>query len=93
MIGIQKKLRRILSIQNLSERDKSLGELANSLGCSLTSTYEESGKYRVDEVVARIQTAARESRDSTLWLIALISAVASVISACAAWLAIAQSSQ
>jgi len=94
IFGVQKKIKTILDINDRDEKETKLRELAKSLGCSLSSTYEvypQSAKHLEDEVVARIQAAAKESRESMLWLVALISAIASVISACAAWLAVANS--
>lgn len=41
------------------------------------------------EIQRRVMEAERHRRDSSLWLLALISAVASVISAIAAWYAMA----
>lgn len=84
IFGVQKRLQYILSIQDQAERRDKLSKLARNLGCSFTSTYEggpEHAKYLEHEVVARIQAAARESRDATLWLLALISALASLASA------------
>jgi len=59
------------------------------LGGSLTNTYNANGKHLEDEVVARIRNAERSNRKEKLWIIALISAIASVISALAAWIAVA----
>lgn len=91
LLGVQRKIHRILSIPNREEREVKLRELARSLGCSLHSTYEagpEHAKHLEDEVIRRIQEAARETRDSALWWVAVLSAAASVVSALAAWAAI-----
>lgn len=93
LLGIQRKIHRILSISDREEREMNLRELARSLGCSLHSTYEvgpEHAKHLEDEVIRRIQEAARESRDSALWWVAVLSAAASVVSAVAAWVAISK---
>lgn len=91
MCTIQSKLKRILALP-LREKEVPLRKLAQDLGCNLNSTYTttQSGndKHLEEEVVRRIQEAARFKRESSLWLIALISAIASVISALAAWFAV-----
>lgn len=93
LFGVQRRLKTILTIHDRDEREKALRTLAQDLGCSLTSTYEvssEHAKHLNDEVIRRIQEASRESRDSALWWIAVLSAIASVVSAIAAWLAISK---
>ena len=85
MCTIQRELKRILAME---KHDVPLRELAKSLGCSLSSSYTSDGKHLEDEMVRRIQEAARSRRESSLWIIAVISAVASVVSALAAWFAI-----
>ncbi len=57
-----------------------LYELARKLGVS----EHESGRNEAI-IQTRVLTALRENRDSKLWIVALISAIASVISALAAW--------
>ncbi len=61
-----------------------LYELARKLGVS----EHESG---LNEAIiqARVLAALRERRDGKLWLVALISAIASALSALAAWHAVA----
>ncbi len=72
-----------------SEREVALRKLAQELGCSLFSTYSGDGnKHLEDELIRRIQEAARSIREFRLWWIALLSGLASVISAFAAWYAI-----
>ncbi|MGB4781933.1 hypothetical protein [Candidatus Methylomirabilis sp.] len=71
-----------------TEREVELRKLAAELGCSLSSTYGGSGdKQLEEEVIRRIQEAARSIRESRLWWIALIAAIASALSALAAWCA------
>jgi hypothetical protein len=88
--GVQRKVRQILSVSSRDEREEKLRKLAQSLGGTLQSTYKAGPlhKHLEDEVIRRIQEAARESRDSALWWVAVLSAAASVISAFAAWVAI-----
>jgi len=74
------------------EHARRLRELAQELGCSLASTYGGDGsKHLEDEVVRRIQEAARSHRDALLWILVLVSAVAAVLSALAAWCAVLRS--
>jgi hypothetical protein len=89
LISVQRRLRSILATSSVSERDAALRELARDLGCSLGSVYEmQTGKLLEEEVVRRIQEAAREERASNLWWIAVISAFASVVSALTALIAL-----
>jgi predicted transcriptional regulator len=93
MRNVQRRLRKILS-KGKSEREVALRELAQQLGCSLSSTYGgDGGKHLEDELVRRIQEAARSIREARLWWIAVISAIASVVSALAAWTAVILSSR
>ena len=87
-MNVQKKFKEIMSISDKEKREVGLRTLANELGCSLSSTYTSDGKHLEDEVIRRIQEAARSIHESRLWLIALISAIASVFSALAAWFAV-----
>lgn len=69
-----------------------LEQLANDLGVSLFETVTGDGRHvglNTYEVQRRLQEALRHRRDSWLWPIALASAVASIVSALAAWTAIA----
>ncbi len=87
MINVQKHIKKIMAINDRGEREIALRTLANKLGCSLSSTYTD-GKHLEEEVIRRIQEAARSKRESCLWLIAFISAIASALSALAAWFAV-----
>lgn len=65
--------------------------LAEILGVSMYNTAStKHGHTGTDtyEVQRRIREALKGLRDSSLWLLALVSAVASVISAFAAWAAV-----
>lgn len=87
-MNVQQRLKKMMS-KGKSEREVALRELAQQLGCSLSSTYAGDGsKHLEDEVVRRIQEAARSIREARLWWIAVISAIASVVSALAAWTAV-----
>jgi len=88
MIFVQRKIKKIMSIKDRDKREVALRELAMELGCSLSSTYTPNAKHIEEEVIRRIQEAARSIRESRLWLIALTSAIASAFSALAAWFAV-----
>lgn len=88
MINVQRKIKKIMSISDKEKREVALRSLANELGCSLSSTYTSDGKHLEDEIIARIQEAARSIRESRLWWIAFASAIASALSALAAWFAV-----
>lgn len=88
LVSIQRRLRRILAEPDLNRRELQLRSLAQELGCSLASTYLESGKHIEEEIVSRIQEAAREERDARLWWIAMAATGASIFSALAAWAAV-----
>jgi len=65
---------------------------ARELGLSEDNWYEQrdhsvssTGKFREAAVQARVREAKRARRESRLWIVALISALASLFSAIAAW--------
>jgi hypothetical protein len=60
-------------------------KLARDLG--VYSKYD-AGAESEEVLQAKVLTALRERRDSRTWIIALVSAIASVLSALAAWCAI-----
>lgn len=92
MMNIQRRLKKIMS-EEPAKREAALRDLAKELGCSLASTYGGDGsKHLEEELVRRIQEAARSVREARLWWIAFFSALASVISALASWSAIILSS-
>jgi hypothetical protein len=79
-------------VRSLPTDAAGLEHLAMDLGVSLFATAEGGGGHmgiNTWEVQRRIQETLRHRRDSWLWLIALASAVAPVVSACAAWTAMA----
>ncbi|GBE39130.1 hypothetical protein BMS3Bbin08_01749 [bacterium BMS3Bbin08] len=67
---------------------KKLEERANELGVSLHEVYTGRGHLVEPELQRRVMEVERSQREARLWLIALISAIASVLSAAAAWYAI-----
>jgi len=88
ILGTQKKLKKIMALSK-PEREIQLRELAQSFGCSQSFSYTNEGKHDEAEIVRRIQEAARSHRESRLWMVALISAIASLFVALSAWWAVA----
>ena len=88
-MNVQRRIKKIMDMDDMGTgmRTELLRILAWELGCSLSSTYTSDGKHLEEEVIRRIQEAARSLREARLWWIALISGIASVISALAAWTA------
>lgn len=69
-------------------RGQGLLNRANQLGVSENETYSSDCILAEPELQRRVLEAERHRRDASLWVIALLSAVASVVSAVAAWTAI-----
>ena len=73
---------------------KELEKEAKKLGLSEEGWYEKrngsiiGGVFRESAVQARVRDAKRARRENRLWIVALISSLASFFSAVAAWLAI-----
>ena len=90
MTNAQKRIKDILNNKKigLQEREVRLRELAQEYGCSLDSSYLPDGKHLTEEVIRRIQEAERSTRESNLWWIAVLAAIASIFSALAAWFAV-----
>lgn len=65
-----------------------LNRLAHELGVSFHASAGASGTNEAI-IQERVLAALRERRDSKLWILALVSAIASALSALAAWCAIA----
>jgi hypothetical protein len=66
---------------------KELDQLARDLGVSFHASAGASGSNEAI-IQERVLAALREKRDSKLWIVALVSAIASAVSALAAWCAI-----
>ena len=84
---MSRKLKKIMSIKNITERDKKLSEYLTSLGGTI---YRISPRIEsiTEDVVDKIIELERANRDEKLWMIALLSAIASMFSALAAWYAV-----
>jgi len=70
--------------------DQQLHDEAARLGVSLYGTFDGS-ITNTAELQQRVWQAKREKRDARLWWIAVLSCVASVLSALAAWYAVVHS--
>ena len=81
---MSRKLKKIMSIKNIGERNKKLSEYLTSLGGTI---FRISPKIEsiTEDVVNKIIELERANRDEKIWIIALLSAIASIFSALAAW--------
>ena len=61
---------------------------ATTLGVSLRKVYDRDGRLLDEELNSRILEHERSRREQRLWIVALVSAAASLISAVAAWTAV-----
>jgi hypothetical protein len=82
---LERKLKKALS-QPEEMRMDALVNLAREVGCPISDLERLRGDDKV--VVRQIRDAAKSRRDECLWLIALVSALASVLAAGAAWAAV-----
>lgn len=83
-----KKLRRIMEIQDPDARVKGLIELAQKLGVSISYIESDWGKVKENILIERIEQRYTILLSKRGWMLAVISAIASVFSALAAWMAI-----
>jgi hypothetical protein len=71
-------------------RGNDLNKLAEELGVSFHESALSPGGGENEAIMqARVLAALRDRRDGKLWIVALISAIASALSALAAWYAVA----
>lgn len=83
-----KKLKKIMRLPK-ENREIELKNFLISLGGSTTGLlFSKSGRYSENDLIDRIIVLARLHREEKLWTLAFISAIASIISAIAAWVAI-----
>ena len=84
---MSRKLKKIMSIKNIGERNKKLSEYLTSLGGTI---YRISPRIEsiTEDVISKIIELERANREEKLWIIALLSAIASIFSALAAWYAV-----
>ena len=86
-IVMSKKLQNIMKLKNTGERDKKLLEYLVSLG-GIIYRISSSKERIIEDVVSKIIELERSQREEKLWIIALLSAIASILSALAAWVAV-----
>ncbi len=84
-----KELKKIMGIENISDREKALIHLANKMGVSI-SGLGSSSSAMIDEnmLIERIEQRYIILLSRRSWILALIASIASVVSAVAAWIAI-----
>jgi len=85
-------MKRLLQGQELRDRARELGISLEGLPAQLTEDpYGRTGSIdhlNDPEIQRRLMEAERRIREGRLWFLAVISAVASVVSAAAAWYAV-----
>lgn len=78
----------MLGLRYKEKTGQELIEETKQLGVSLEHTKNRDGSLREGALQARVREAKRARREKALWLIAFISAIASLFSAIAAWIAV-----
>ena len=68
--------------------DEELREEAIGLGISMESSYNADGSFREGAIQERVRRSKEIKLAQKMWIVALVSAIASVISALAAWFAV-----
>lgn len=86
-LKLQKKLDNIMKIANTRDRFIELKKFGKELGIS-TKHLETGTSGDEESLLERIYDGIRLKREHGLWIIAVISALISVISAIAAWTAV-----
>ena len=81
---MSRKLKKIMSVKNIGERNKKLSEYLSSLGGTIFRISPRIESI-TEDVVSKIIELERANREEKLWIIALLSAIASIFSALAAW--------
>ena len=76
-------------MKKLPDDEIELRKLAVSLGVSTHNTVDSAtGKTDISELQSRIINMQRSIRENRLWWVAVISAISSLLSAAAAWMAV-----
>jgi len=76
-------------MKKLPDDEIELRKLAVSLGVSTHNTVDPAtGKTDISELQSRIINMQRSIRENRLWWVAVISAISSLLSAAAAWMAV-----
>lgn len=89
MLSISKRLKEISKKVSIDERMKQLKIVAKEIGAASPLPISNKLGQQENTLITLIINAARSAREEGLWKIAFISAIASVISALAAWIAVA----
>jgi hypothetical protein len=85
---MSKKLQNIMKLQK-EEKEIELKKYLISLGGTTARTLNsKTGRIVEDIVVSRIINLERSHREEKLWVIVLLSAIAAILSALAAWFAV-----
>jgi hypothetical protein len=84
---MSRKLKKIMSVKNIGERDKKLSEYLSSLGGYIFRISPRMESI-TEDIVNKIIELEKANREEKLWIIALLSAIASIFSALAAWYAV-----
>ena len=85
---MSRKLKNIMALRK-EDRGVELKKYLISLGGTTTRTLNaETGRTVEDIIVSRIISLERAHREEKLWIIALLSAIAIILSALAAWFAV-----
>lgn len=88
-MSISRELKAVLKLPDRTEWETRLKELMREVGATSSGTYlGQRHKYDEAELVRRIHEAVRRQREHRLWIVALVSACASVVAALAAWPAV-----
>jgi hypothetical protein len=88
-MGVEKQITRILEStpDGSDERFVQLKQLARRLSCSVSS-WRGSKVLEEPDLLQRIREGARARREERLWIVAALSATASIFAAAAAWTAV-----
>jgi hypothetical protein len=85
---MSRKLKNIMALRK-EDRGVELKKYLISLGGTTTrSLNAKTGRTVEDIIVSRIINLERSHREEKLWIVALLSAIASILSALAAWFAV-----
>ena len=85
-MSVESKLKKIMNLPR-ADRWVALLELAKELGCSLQAV-QVNGTVIEDDIILRIRAADSARNATRMWWITFAAAVASAISAIAAWAAV-----
>lgn len=81
---MSRRLKKILKL-DYPDRERKIQEYAQELGIPSNADFNGNQHY---EMLRRVLEVGRSHRESRLWIIALLSAIAAIVSALAAWFAV-----